>query len=46
MQHRPQETPSCIHATLGLAKQMGQALPDAEEREIFEATFCRVPVSA
>jgi hypothetical protein len=28
------------------AKQMGQALPDAEEREIFEAAFCRVPVPA
>jgi hypothetical protein len=27
-----------------VAKQMGRALPDAEEREIFEATFCRVPV--
>jgi hypothetical protein len=29
-----------------LAKQLGEALPDAEEREIFEATFCRVPVPA
>ena len=29
-----------------LAKQMGRALPNAEEREIFEATFCRVPVPA
>ena len=29
-----------------LAKQIGQALPDAEEREIFQATFCRVPVPA
>jgi hypothetical protein len=29
-----------------LAKQMGQALPNAEEREIFEATFRRVPVPA
>jgi hypothetical protein len=29
-----------------LAKQMGQALPNAEEREIFEATFCRVPAPA
>jgi hypothetical protein len=29
-----------------LAKQLGQALPDAEDREIFEATFCRVPVPA
>ncbi len=27
-----------------IARQMGRALPDAEEREIFEATFCRVPV--
>jgi hypothetical protein len=26
-----------------LAKKMGQALPNAEEREIFDATFARIP---
>jgi hypothetical protein len=29
-----------------LAKKIGQALSNAEEREIFEATFCRVPAPA
>jgi len=26
-----------------LAKEMGRALSDAEDREMFEATFCHVP---